>query len=87
MMTRQPYTMYVGHPNGLPPSYKEFRIQMLLAKRKSVTIAPPVRPLILNTSPLDLLGRLQFFHEDATYKLLIKSESEGPEPKGLAHPL
>ncbi len=59
---------------------------MLLAKRKSVPIAPPVRPIILNSSSLDLLGQLQFFHSDAAYLRFVKSESEGPASKGFAHP-
>ncbi len=68
-----------------PFSFQTFRMQMLLAKRASVPIAPPVRPLILNTAPLDMLGRLQFFHGDDTYKRLLKSESEGPTPLGFVH--
>ncbi len=68
-------------------SIQAYRIQMLLAKRKDVPIAPPVRPVFLNPAPLDLLGQLQFFHGDDTYKRLLKSESEGPAPLGFAHPL
>jgi len=82
-----PYNLYVASDIESPFSFTDFRIQMLLAKRKSVPIVPPVRPLILNTTPLDLLGRLQFFNDDATYKLLLKSEAEGPGPTGFAHPL
>ena len=52
-----------------------------------VPISPPVRPVFLNPAPLDLLGRLQFFHGDDTYKRLLISESEGPAPLGFAHPL
>jgi hypothetical protein len=46
-----------------------------------------VRPIIQNASSLDMLGLLQFFHADATYRMLLKSESKGPLPSGFAHPL
>lgn len=82
-----PYTGIVGQASAHPWTYREFRIQMLLAKRKSVPILPPVRPIIQNASSLELLGRLQFFHEDAAYRSLLKSESEAPGPSGFAHPL
>jgi len=68
-------------------SIQAYRIQMLLAKRKDVPIAPPVRPVFLNPAPLDLLGRLQFFHEDDAFKEAMKQEPPEPPTFGFAHPL
>lgn len=68
-------------------SVQGYRIQMLLAKRRDVPIAPPVRPVFLNPASLDLLGQLQFFHSDETYKHLLRSEGEEPPPFLFAHPL
>ncbi len=68
-------------------SIQAYRIQMLLAKRKDVPIAPPVRPVFLNPTPLTMLGQLQFHHADDSYRRLLRSEGEEPPPFLFAHPL
>lgn len=76
-------------PESLPPvpSFEAFRMAMLQAKRAGVPIRPPARPVFQDPACLDMLGRLQFFHEDDTYKRFLICESEGPAPFGFAHPL
>lgn len=72
-----------------PPvfSLEVYSMRMLLARKADIRIAPPARPVLLNPAPLELLGWLQFFHGDATYKRLLRSEGEEPSSFGFAHPL
>lgn len=73
--------------SSAPLSPTEYRITMWEAKKAGAPIQPPVRPVFQNPAALELLGRLQFFHEDATYRLLLKAEAEGGPSFGFAHRL
>ncbi len=68
-------------------SCEVFRMKMLEAKKAGISIQSPARPVLQNPECLELLGGLQFHHDDDSYKRLFKSEAEGRAPSRFAHPL